>query len=68
MYAGFTYQRKTIKKIFYLREIFFLNIFKTLNRVGHYIVHITLNTFFDIPSGLAVAASLPMLSSLILVL
>ena len=50
------------------RKFFFRNIFKTLRGVGHYIVYIILKTFFNIHIGLAVAASLPLHSSLILVL
>ena len=50
------------------RKIFFRNIFKTLRGVGHYIVYIILKTFFNMPIGLVVAASLPLHSSLILVL
>ena len=50
------------------RKFFFRNIFKTLRGVGHYIVYIILKTFFNIPIRLAVAASLPLHSSLILVL
>ena len=60
--------KKLSKKFLIWGKFFFRNIFKTLFKIGHYIVHIILKIFFNISIGLAIAASLPILSSLSLVL